>query len=167
MSRVTRIAAELGVARPGAEIELEYDIPEEAWYFADNGQPRMPFCVLLEAVLQPCGWLAVFVGCPASSEEDLYFRNLDGTGTVLAELRPGDGTLRTRTRLTGVSRASGMILTSFEVECRAGERVVYTLKTSFGFFPRAALAAQVGLPVENEDRAWLDRASDFEVDLRD
>ncbi len=62
--------------------------PHDAWYFAENGARTMPFCVLLEAALQPCGWLASYIGSALTTEDDLLFRNLDGTGTVLAEITP-------------------------------------------------------------------------------
>ena len=57
---------------------MEYDIPQDAWYFLSNGAKTMPFAVLLEAALQPCGWLASAVGSALRVDEDLSFRNLDG-----------------------------------------------------------------------------------------
>ena len=56
----------------------------------------MPFAVLLEAALQPCGWLSSYVGSALSVDEELGFRNLDGTGTLLGEVFPDAGTLTTR-----------------------------------------------------------------------
>ena len=38
----------------------------------------MPFSVLLEIALQPCGWLAAYCGSALTSPEDLKFRNLGG-----------------------------------------------------------------------------------------
>ena len=166
MSRVTKVDGAMGSMQRGASIELEYDIPPDAWYFSENADAVMPYCVLLEAVLQPCGWLAVYIGCPASAPGDVYFRNLDGTGTVHRALRPGDGTLRTRTELISISKVGDITLTSFKVECvdEQGEPV-YTLDTGFGFFPGEAFAAQTGLPVSEDDRARLALESDFSVDL--
>ncbi|MBN2497685.1 MAG: polyketide synthase dehydratase domain-containing protein [Deltaproteobacteria bacterium] len=166
MSRLTRIDAGLGEFRPGGRIELDYDIPPDAWYFEQNGCPRMPFAVLLEAALQPCGWLAIFVGSALQIDEELSFRNLDGTGRVLREIGPGDGTLRTRVKLKTISRTTGTIIESFDVTCElaSGERV-YELETVFGFFPQEALAAQVGLPTSEQQRELLEAPSDFELDL--
>ena len=62
MSRVVRIDGRLGDCRPGMQIVAEYDVPPDAWYFDENGDATMPFAVLLEAALQPCGWLATLVG---------------------------------------------------------------------------------------------------------
>jgi acyl transferase domain-containing protein/3-hydroxymyristoyl/3-hydroxydecanoyl-(acyl carrier protein) dehydratase/1-acyl-sn-glycerol-3-phosphate acyltransferase len=166
MSRVTRIEGEMGSMKTGAWIELEYDIPPDAWYFDENGARLMPYAVLLEAVLQPCGWLAVYIGCPGGADVDLFFRNLDGTGTVHVDLPPEAGTLRTKTTLRSISKMGQIILVSFDVECFVGEVKVYTLDTGFGFFPGSALVSQVGLPVSDEQRAALAQPSDFSVDLK-
>src|SRR5262249_3190454 len=130
----------------GSRVVVEYDVPEKAWYFAESGGAAMPFCVLLEAALQPCGWLASYVGCAASSDADLLFRNLDGTGTVFEEIGPGAGTLRTQVELLGISRSGGMILVSFTLACSLGDRRVFEARTGFGFFPPEAFVDQVGLP---------------------
>ena len=166
MSRVTRIDGQIGDFRAGTTIELEYDIPEDAWYFGENGYPTMPFCVFLEAALQPCGWLASFVGSATTSEQDLSFRNLDGTGEMTAEVLPSSGVLTTRVTITDISKTAGMIIQNFDVACFIDGQQMYTLKTVFGFFPAAALANQVGLPTSDAQRSWLTAASDFSVDLR-
>lgn len=170
MSRVTDIKGEMGSMKPGASIELEYDIPDDAWYFEENGSAVMPFCVLLEAALQPCGWLAVFIGCPGTSEKDLCFRNLDGTGPISGELKRGDGVLRTRTTIKSISRVKDMIIVSFDYICFCagdeGDREIFRSATSFGFFPPEALVEQVGLPATDEERAWLDLPNGFAVDLK-
>jgi 3-hydroxymyristoyl/3-hydroxydecanoyl-(acyl carrier protein) dehydratase/1-acyl-sn-glycerol-3-phosphate acyltransferase len=167
MSRVTKVGGEIGAMQLGSSAEIEYDIPPDAWYFEANGARTMPFCVLLEAALQPCGWLASYIGSALKSPEDLFFRNLDGTGTLLGEIGPDAGTLITRTKLTQLSRSAGMIIVSFQVTCDVRpahpelvegggpERRVYDMKTVFGFFPKDALAAQVGLPTTDEQRAAL------------
>lgn len=172
MSRVTRLTGPdgadplMGAMQVGTSVELEYDIPKDAWYFEESNDKSMPFCVLLEAALQPCGWLAVFSGGPARSEADVFFRNLDGTGTIHRELTPDSGTLRTRTKLTSVSRVGPMTLVSFELSCTLADgSPVYELQTGFGFFPKEALAQQVGIAATDEERAWLHAPVDFEVDL--
>ncbi len=165
MSRVSRLEARMGAMKPGQTAEVEYDVPSGEWYFGANGYPVMPFCVLMETALQPCGWLAAFAGIPTSSENPLYFRNLDGTGTFAGEIRPGAGTIRTRTTLTRLSRVSGVILVNFDVQCFLHETTVFTMQTGFGFFSKEALDQQVGLPVSDGQRAWVDEPCDFRVDL--
>jgi acyl transferase domain-containing protein/3-hydroxymyristoyl/3-hydroxydecanoyl-(acyl carrier protein) dehydratase/1-acyl-sn-glycerol-3-phosphate acyltransferase len=166
MSRITRADAPLGKLQPGGVIEAEYDIPPDAWYFDLNGHPTMPYCVLMEAALQPCGWLASYIGSALTTDVDLLFRNLDGTGTFYAEVLPTAGTLRTTVKVTDVSRSAGMIIESFEVECFVGKTLVYKMNTVFGFFPAEAFVNQVGLPVTPEDRARIESPSDVLIDLR-
>ena len=165
MSRVTEVTGAIGVMKPGATVTVEYDVPPDAWYFRENASGTMPFAVLLEAALQPCGWLSSYVGSALTVDGELGFRNLDGTGTVLAEVFPRSGTLTTRVTLTNVSASGSMIIESFDVSCALGATTVYELKTVFGFFPPAALADQAGLPVPDEQRELLARPSGFLVDL--
>ena len=65
----------------GRRAVAEYDVPPDAWYFAANRSERMPFTVLLEIALQPCGWLAAYCGSALTSPDDLRFRNLGGKAT--------------------------------------------------------------------------------------
>ena len=64
-------------------VDAEYDVPPDAWYFAANRSATMPFAVLLEIALQPCGWLAAYCGSALTSPSDLSFRNLGGKATQL------------------------------------------------------------------------------------
>jgi 3-hydroxymyristoyl/3-hydroxydecanoyl-(acyl carrier protein) dehydratase len=154
MSRIVRVDGAQGEMRAGARVVAEYDVPGDAWYLDAAGV--VPFAVLQEAALQPCGWLSSWAGCALSSEEELRFRNLDGRGTQHSQLRAGE-TLGTQATLTSVSASGGMIIVAFDVRCMVGDRAVYTLKTVFGFFPPAALAAQAGLPRSELHEALLRR----------
>lgn len=165
MSRILSVSGDIGVAKSGAEVVVEYDVPPDAWYFHDNGAATMPFAVLLEAALQPCGWLASYVGSVLAYDKDLLFRNLDGTGTQLCEVFANAGTLRTEVKLTALSKAGGMVITSFDVEMTQGDTSVYTLKTVFGCFPIEAFENQAGLPIEDTDRELLERPGSEVVDL--
>jgi 3-oxoacyl-(acyl-carrier-protein) synthase/3-hydroxymyristoyl/3-hydroxydecanoyl-(acyl carrier protein) dehydratase/1-acyl-sn-glycerol-3-phosphate acyltransferase len=165
MTRVRSIDGAIGEMRPKQRIEVEYDIPPDAWYFTANGARSMPFCVLLEAALQPCGWLASFVGSALSSPSDLCFRNLDGTGTLRSELSPESGTLTTRVTIETISAVNAMVIESFSVACFVDERPVYDMSTVFGFFPPEAFLDQVGLPVPDAEATALSDASDALVDL--
>src|SRR6185436_6501944 len=104
-----------------------------------------PFAVLLEAALQPCGWLAAYLGSALRSETDLKFRNLGGTATLHEEVRPDTGTLTTRVRMTRVSEAGGMIIQDFDMQMTCAGRPIYDGTTQFGFFTSEALAKQVGI----------------------
>ncbi|ULP47550.1 beta-ketoacyl synthase N-terminal-like domain-containing protein [Mycolicibacter virginiensis] len=159
MSRVTELVGETGVMKAGAEVVVEYDVPADAWYFAENGAANghetMPNAVLMEVALQPCGWLASYVGCPLDGEADLFFRNLDGTGTQHREVTPATGTLRIKVKLKSLAKAAGTIIVGFDGEIIADDGPVYTFDTVFGYFKREALQNQVGLPVSDSQRASL------------
>ncbi|HAH07368.1 MAG TPA: type I polyketide synthase [Elusimicrobia bacterium] len=133
------------VLEAGADITTEYDVPPDAWYFRANRQSSMPFGVLLEVALQPCGWLAAYLGSALHSDVDLSFRNLGGKAVVLEEVRPDAGTLSTRVKMTRVSRSAGMIIQYYDLEVRQGGRVVYQGDTYFGFFSKKALSDQKGI----------------------
>ena len=122
-----------------------YDVSADAWYFAANRQERMPFAVLQEIPLQVCGWLSAYVGSALSSEHDLAYRNLGGSGTVLADVTRASGTLTSRVTMTKVSRSGGMIIQNFKFETSAGTTPVYRGETYFGFFQHEALREQVGI----------------------
>jgi 3-hydroxymyristoyl/3-hydroxydecanoyl-(acyl carrier protein) dehydratase len=81
-------------------------------------------------------------------------------------VRPDTGTLVTKSRMRSVSTMKNVVLMSFDVEVWAGDTLVYSLDTGFGFFPIDAFAAQPGLAVSDQERAWLTEANDFHVDLR-
>ena len=44
-----------------------------------TARDSLPFAILLEVALQPCGWLAAYMGSALNSDEDLKFRNLGGS----------------------------------------------------------------------------------------
>lgn len=145
LDRVTQVDGEPFVMKAGAGCLAEYDIPSHEWYFAAERQARMPFAVLLEVALQPCGWLAAYVGSALTSPTDLSFRNLGGTATLLAPVTSESGTLSTAARLTRVSTSGGMIIQNYTFEIRDRYQIVYKGDTVFGFFSKGALAQQVGL----------------------
>lgn len=165
MSRITKLNGEMGSFKAGAILECEYDIPNDSWYFQHNSHATMPFCVLLEAALQPCGWLASYLGSTLSSEKDLVFRNLDGTSTLLQSLPPNAGSLRTMVKCTSISQTAGMIIENFEVTCFLEKICVYKMTTVFGFFPLAAFINQPGLPIPDSEKTVLHDHSEFNVDL--
>ncbi len=129
----------------GGVIEAEYDVPADAWYFASNRQREMPFAVLLETALQPCGWLAAYLGSALTSETDLRFRNLGGSATQFLPVTPDIGTLTTTIKITRVSQSGGMIIQNYDMIMRSAQGIVYRGDTYFGFFSAEALRDQVGI----------------------
>ncbi|MFF1463198.1 beta-ketoacyl synthase N-terminal-like domain-containing protein [Streptomyces sp. NPDC058330] len=165
MSRVVSVDGPQGGMREGSGVVAEYDVPAAAWYFEQSGGRTMPFGVLMEVALQPCGWLASYVGSALTTGTDLLFRNLDGTASVTGEVTPATGTVRTHAELTRISRSGDMIIESFRVRCTADGVPLFELSTVFGYFPPSSFDDQPGLAVSAEDRARLDEPCGRTVDL--
>ncbi|NWH09671.1 MAG: beta keto-acyl synthase [Alphaproteobacteria bacterium] len=158
MTRVITVDAPPGVPKAGASVQAQYDVPADAWYFGST-EGTMPFAVLLEVLLQPCGWLASYLGFAASRPEDVAFRNLDGDDAVmLRAVRPNDGRIDVEARLDRFAQAAGTTLVFFSVTARVDEETVMRLRTGFGFFAPKALASQAGLPTSESDRIRLGAA---------
>ncbi|MDX9709333.1 MAG: type I polyketide synthase, partial [Trichloromonas sp.] len=145
LDRIVAIDGEPWKLVPGVTIEAEYDVPPDAWYFAAGRQPEMPFAVLLETGLQPCGWLSAYLGSALTSDTDLRFRNLDGNAVQHRPVTPQSGTLTTKVKITRISSSGGMIIQGYDFETRDAQGPVYTGDTVFGFFSAASLAQQVGV----------------------
>jgi len=145
MNRVVTVEPEPWILKPGGWIEAEYDVPKNEWYFKADRSGVMPFCILLEIALQPCGWLAGYAGSALRSERDLKFRNLGGTAVLYRNIMPEAATLTMRSRLTRVSESGGMIIENFDMQVLQENEMIYEGTTYFGFFSKEALAQQIGI----------------------
>ncbi|CAB1074883.1 omega-3 polyunsaturated fatty acid synthase subunit, PfaB / omega-3 polyunsaturated fatty acid synthase subunit, PfaC [Olavius algarvensis Delta 1 endosymbiont] len=145
IDRIVKAEPAPWVLHPDGWIEAECDIAPDAWYFKAERTPAVPISILLEIALQPCGWLAAYMGSALRSKNDLRFRNLGGSATVFGEVLPDAGTLTVRARLTNASEAADMVIEHFDFEVYCRQRQVYAGKTYFGFFTRQALAQQEGI----------------------
>lgn len=145
LDRITDINAPQWVMQEGGTVSAQYDVPADEWYFNSNRQNYMPFAVLLEIALQPCGWLAAYMGSSLYSDMDLSFRNLGGDAILLHPVKRNAGTLTIDVKVTGVSSSGGMIIQHYEFEVFQHDKSVYKGTTYFGFFSKDALANQVGI----------------------
>lgn len=167
MTRIVALDGEMASMKKGGRVEAIYDIEPDAWYFAENASMTMPYCVLMEIALQPCGWLASYTLGRDYADSDLLFRNLDGTAVQHREIVPGDGTLKTSVELISISQIGELIIENFEVVCTINDEPVFTMKTVFGFFPPDAMANQKGLTITDQERVIFDRAGNVDIDLGD
>jgi len=145
LDRITSVTGEPFKLLEGATCVAEYDVPSDAWYFQAARQPEMPFSVLLETGLQPCGWLAAYLGSALTSQTDLKFRNLDGNAVQHRPVTPQSGTLMTRVKITRIASSGGMIIQNYDFAINDDLGPVYTGDTVFGFFSAESLAQQVGI----------------------
>jgi 3-hydroxymyristoyl/3-hydroxydecanoyl-(acyl carrier protein) dehydratase len=142
---ITAVTGEPFVLKAGAACEAKYAVPPDAWYFEANRSEIMPFSVLLEIALQPCGWLAAYCGSALTSKEDLRFRNLGGKATQFRPVTPDSGTLTINVKMTSVSNSAGMIIQHYDMLVSDAQGEVYKGTTYFGFFTAPALANQIGI----------------------
>ncbi len=144
MSRIISVDSPPGVPTKGGTVVAEYDVPAGEWYFEDGKTDAVPMPVLIEILLQPCGWLSSYNGFAANRPDDVVFRNLDG-GDVVQRRPARVGTLRVTSTLERFADGAGSTIVFFEVLCTQDDEVVMTMKTAFGFFSPDALKNQVGL----------------------
>jgi PfaB family protein len=145
LDQIVAVAPEPWVLKPGGWIEGEYRVRPDAWYFKADRSSSMPLCILLEIALQPCGWLAAYLGSALRSENDLKFRNLGGNAVLHRGIFQEEQTLAIRARMTKVSEAADMIIEHFDFRVLQANETVYSGDTYFGFFSKQALSNQVGL----------------------
>ncbi len=82
LDRVTAVAGEPWVLKAGGGVRGRVRRAAGRLVLrARTAAGPMPFGVLLEIALQPCGWLAAYCGSALTSPEDLAFRNLGGKAT--------------------------------------------------------------------------------------
>lgn len=143
--RITGVHADPWKMVAGGAIEAQYDVPDDEWYFSVNRQGYMPFAVVLEVALQPCGWYSAYMGSALTSDIDLHYRNLGGSAVQYEPITPEAGILTTKVKSTNVSSSGGMIIQHFEFDVSCRGRSVYKGTTYFGFFSDEALANQVGI----------------------
>ncbi|MEM6320431.1 MAG: beta-ketoacyl synthase N-terminal-like domain-containing protein, partial [Bacteroidota bacterium] len=158
ISRIVKIDGERHNFKRPATCYAEYDVPADAWYYEQNSAVTMPYSVLMEIALQPCGLLGAYLGSTLKfSDKNLYFRNLDGTGEMF-DLPTGTDfrgkTIHNKAVLISSVALGGTILQNYTFECSVDGHVFYKGKSSFGFFPGEALASQVGLDNGQDFPAW-------------
>jgi len=141
-----------------SKIHAEYDVPVNAWYYEQNSAATMPYSILMEIALQPCGLLGAYLGSTLQfADTNLYFRNLDGNGEMF-DLPAGTDfrgkTITNHAVLTSSVSLGGTILQNYTFECSIDGHVFYKGKSSFGFFPGEMLATQVGLDGGKNMDAW-------------
>jgi 3-oxoacyl-(acyl-carrier-protein) synthase/3-hydroxymyristoyl/3-hydroxydecanoyl-(acyl carrier protein) dehydratase len=145
LDRVEWVSGPLMKQHVGTELVAAYDPPENAWYWDAEGNGTMPFSVLLEIALQPCGFMAAYMGSALLSDQDLSFRNLSGDARLFQSVKRGSGTLRVHVKSTKIARSGPMIIQDYTFAVSNAEGPVYEGSTSFGYFTKEALAQQVGL----------------------
>ncbi|MEL6862898.1 MAG: beta-ketoacyl synthase N-terminal-like domain-containing protein [Bacteroidota bacterium] len=156
ISRVLEVQGERHTFNNKPIILSEYDVPANAWYYTQNANPVMPYSVLMEVALQPCGFLGAYLGSTLGApDEDLFFRNLDGDGEMIRNVDLRGKTVKNKACLVSHTRLGGTVLQRYSFELSVDGEVFYKGQSSFGFFTKADLSSQAGLDQGKEVLPWL------------
>ena len=140
-------------------VVCEYDVPLSPWYYNENSSPEIPYSVLMEIALQPCGVLTSYLGSIfIYPDKDVFFRNLDGEGTLIEHMDVRGKTITTNAVLTSHTAYEGTIIQKFTSEMICDGKVFYKGTATFGFFPESSLVNQVGLDRGESIPAWFQTA---------
>ena len=156
MSRICEIEGQQGTVQVGASLTSEYDVPAGAWFDREGNYPGLPYAILMEIALQPCGFLSAYLGSILPHPDaDFYFRNLDGEGALRSAMDVRDKTLTNRVTLTASTAIQGIIIQKYTFAVACEGVTFYKGTASFGYFTAPALENQVGLDVGQAQAPWL------------
>ncbi|MDR0217938.1 MAG: beta-ketoacyl synthase [Enterobacteriaceae bacterium] len=131
VSRITALSAVKGQLAP-CYIEWEYDIPDDAWYAVKG---RIPSFVALESSHAMIVAFTV-IGCDMMFKGQLCYRAVDCSTTIYSEMPKTGEVLRGRVNITSMVRVGGRLLANYEYLCYVGDRLVFRLVATSGFFNR-------------------------------
>ncbi|MEO0790314.1 MAG: PfaB family protein, partial [Bacteroidota bacterium] len=158
ISRVLKVDGTRGDLSKNSTIYTEYDVPEGAWYYQQNSASVMPYSILMEIGLQPCGLLGAYLGSTLIfRDQDLYLRNLDGDGELVNLVSGTDlrrKIISNKSVLVSSIAHGDTILQRYTFELSVDGQVFYSGSASFGFFTKQALAGQAGLDKGQHVPAW-------------
>ncbi|MBN3927939.1 PfaB family protein [Nostoc sp. NMS4] len=156
----------------GSTIISEYDVPLDPWYCRQNSSEAIPYSILMEIGLQPCGFLSAYLGTTLLyPNQSLRFRNLDGQGHLIKDIDIRGKTITNISKLVSSIHMKGNILQKFEFKVACDGEVFYTGDASFGYFSPESLANQVGLDSGQDVRPWYEtknnlKLPEIHIDLR-
>ena len=155
--RVVEIQGERHKLKKGSSITTEYDVPTYPWYYRQNAAEAIPYSILMEIGLQPCGFLSAYLGSTLIyPDQSLYFRNLDGKGRILKDLDIRGKTVTNTATLISSTSVQGIILQSFNFKVSCENETFYEGFAAFGHFSPQALANQVGLDQGQYILPWIE-----------
>ncbi len=167
-TRVLEIDGERNDLKRVSSTVAEFDCPADAWFFTENTHPDlMPYSIIMEISLQPNGFISAWVGTTLLfPEKDLFFRNLDGSGTLLKEVDLRGKTIRNKSTLLSTTSAGNTIIQSFKYDLSVDGEVFYEGTSVFGYFLKDALTHQLGLDNGAVVKAWHIENNVAETELK-
>nr|WP_276312944.1 beta-ketoacyl synthase N-terminal-like domain-containing protein [Shewanella zhuhaiensis] len=171
-TRVVEVNGKRGDFKSPASCIGEYEVPPKAWYFAENSHPaRMPYSILMEIALQPNGFISGYMGTTLGFPGlELFFRNLDGEGTLIKDIDLRGKTISNDSRLLSTVMSGTNIIQTFSFALAADGEPFYEGKAVFGYFKAEALTHQLGLDNGKVTTPWIEAehlSPDISYNLRD
>ncbi|MDI6796754.1 MAG: hypothetical protein QMD09_07410, partial [Desulfatibacillaceae bacterium] len=147
ISRVVDIGGTPGDFKSPAFVTAQYDVPADAWFFAQNAWPGvLPYSVIMEIALQPCGFVSTWAQTTLiKPETDFFFRNLDGTGRLKKLIPLAGKTIVNKSTLLSTVSTKTAIIQKFTFVMEANGEIFYEGDAVFGYFTKGSLTNQVGL----------------------
>ncbi len=170
ISRVTNLQGSRMKFDKPMTLVSEYDVPKNAWYYIENSHPtNIPYSVLMEIALQPCGFLSTHSGAILSYPElDLCYRNLEGKGTLISNPELNGKTVVNEVKLLSTVSSGDTIIQTHRFSLSCNSQQFYHGDTMFGYFTKEALEAQVGLDGGKNIAPWIEnnpKQKSEEIDL--
>ncbi|MBW7877266.1 MAG: hypothetical protein H3C47_14910, partial [Candidatus Cloacimonetes bacterium] len=157
ITRVLSIEGELRKVKPGARIINEYDLLQDDWHFTAN-HGVLPFCVLNEVVLQPCGLLPQLLELDMMSPSDRFIRNLGGEMITYSDVFSQDNRIIADVVLKEVVNTPDTFMVKYDgtYTLPDGTLIAEGKNLHFGFFSKDGLAAAPGLKLDAKEQALLE-----------
>lgn len=156
ISRVLGVDGTAGEFKTESKVVAEYDVPADAWFYAQNASASMPYSVLMEIALQPCGFLSTYMGASLIyPDQDLKFRNLDANATTLKDLDLRGQTITAEATLKTVASSAMTIILTFDFSLKLGAETFYQGNTVFGYFTAEQMSSQLGLDRGQTKLPWF------------
>ncbi|MCP4297067.1 MAG: PfaB family protein [Proteobacteria bacterium] len=155
ISRVLELKGTPGDHKQASSLVSEFDVPDDSWYYLQNSHPGMPYSILMEIALQPCGFLSTYMGCTLIYPDvELNFRNLDSTAKLLDIPDLRGKTITATSKLTTTAASAQTIIVIFDYTLSVEGNQFYEGNTCFGYFSTKALKEQVGLDKGDKALPW-------------
>lgn len=172
ISRVLSVDGQRHDFKQPSSLISEYDVPADAWFFRENAYPVMPYSMIMEIALQPCGFLSTFMGATMIYPDvELCFRNLGSDATLISNPDLRGRTITAFAKLLNVSKAAETILLNFDYTLDVEGERFYEGTTLFGYHTPQSLAMQVGLDKGKKIPPWSENnniplSAAVELDLK-
>ena len=157
ITRVLEVEGNLREVKPGNRMVNEFVMRADDWYFQYN-HGIMPFCVLNEVVLQPCGLLPQLLELDAMGSSDRFIRNLGGRMITHEDLPAQDGVIRSEVVLKEVVNTPTTFMVKYDgtYHLPDGRLLAEGKDLHFGFFSQEELAGSPGLTWKEHDKQLFD-----------